>query len=879
MKTDKEVKADFKARASVEPEKNYPVEKLKEYGFHRGKCKNCGKFFWSQDQESKICGDAECSGGYSFIGNPPTKKGFDYLETWDAYKKYFKKLGYYEYERYPVVARWRQDVYWVGASVYPFQPYVVKGEIKPKSNAVIIPQLSLRFNDIDNVGITGSHYVCFDMLGQLHFEQAKDYDMPLYWDEYFNWIVKGMGIPQNELTIHEDAWAGGGTFGPCMEFFARGMEIGNQVYMQYEQTESGYKELEIKVLDMGQGHERVPWLTTGKSNSYETTFPSVAKKLYKITGYKPDDRLMQKFLPYSALLNVDEVSDIEKVWQKIAKEISIDVKELKESILPLAAIYSIGEHSRAALVALNDNALPSNVGGGYNLRIILRRALGFVDDYNWDIDLSDLTEDHALFLKPMYPELSEKLDNVSLILENEKKKFLETKKRSRQVIANLLLKEKKPSIGSLMEVYDSHGVRPEQIMKEVKGTGVDLEIPDDFYSLVAERHEKHEQVIATKKEEKLGLSKQEERSQNAYRAFEKKHPGGFDIGVFVNANEMARNLPETKILYYDDWSKTEFVAKVVSSKDDLVALDKTVFYPTSGGQLHDLGSLNGAEVIDVFKQGNIILHRLEKNSLKVGDKVKGKIDSERRKQLMQHHSSAHLMNLCSFEVLGPHVWQAGASKTLEKGRLDITHFDQLTEKELKKIEACCNEKIKKNLKVKSEILPREKAEDKFGMHIYQGGFVPGRNLRIVTIGSDSEACGGTHANSLGELEELKIISSTKVQDGIIRINYTAGKAARKEASNVKEILLEEAKILGVKPAQVTVRHEELFSKWKKARKSIKTGNTDVDLELVSKGEIQTTPEKSVAISGAIFSTQPEHLPRVTKRFLDELEEMKKKLQK
>lgn len=845
MKSDKEIKAEYKKKASQEPEKNYPVKKLKEYGFSRNKCEHCGKYFWAQGLKRKMCGDSACSGGYSFIGNPPTKKKFTYLETWVAFRDYFKKLGYYEYKRYPVVARWRPDVYWVGASVYPFQPYVVKGEIKPKSNAVIIPQLSLRFNDIDNVGITGSHYVCFDMLGQLHFEKAQDYDQPKYWEEYFNWIVKGMGIPQNELVVHEDAWAGGGTFGPCMEFFSRGMEIGNQVYMQYEQTQTGSRELNIKVLDMGQGHERVPWLSTGKSNSYETTFPTVAKKLYEITGYKPDEQLMQKFLPYSALLNVDETDDIEKVWIGIAKSLKADVAELKSKILPLAAIYSIGEHSRAALVALNDNALPSNVGGGYNLRIIIRRALGFIEDYGWGIDLSDLAADHAKFLKPMYPELSEKLDNVSLILENEKKKFMENKQRSRQIIETAI---KKPvNTDLLVDLYDINGVRPEDVRKVAAQKGVQVSIPDDFYIKVAERHEKKEQATATKKEFTIDLA----------------------------------GVAQTDVLYYGDWKLLEFDAKVVFSSGENIALDRTAFYPTSGGQIHDLGEISGADgkavkVVDVFKHEGVILHKLEGNKFKLGDKVHGKVDEGRRRQLMQHHSSAHLVNLCASEVLGPHVWQAGAAKTLEKGRLDITHYEALTEEQLKQIEKCCNDKIKKNLPVKKEILPREQAEDKYGMHIYQGGFVPGKNLRIVTIGGDVEACGGTHANLLGELEELKIIGSTKVQDGIVRINYTAGKAARAEKQGSEELLKEVAQILGVKPSQIPARAEELFRKWKEAKKALQKG-TNADLKLVSIVEDKSSGEELLSKASKTFSTQPEHLPKTLKRFLGELEEIKNKI--
>ncbi len=173
MKSDKEFKAEFKQITSKDPDAHYPTSALKELGFARNKCANCGKFFWNQDAAQRVCGDAVCSGGFRFVNDPPTKKPLSYLESWTAFRDFFKKKGYAPLERYPVVARWREDVYWVGASVYPFQPFVVSGEIKPKANAVVIPQLSLRFNDIDNVGLTGSHYVCFDMFGQLHFEPKE----------------------------------------------------------------------------------------------------------------------------------------------------------------------------------------------------------------------------------------------------------------------------------------------------------------------------------------------------------------------------------------------------------------------------------------------------------------------------------------------------------------------------------------------------------------------------------------------------------------------------------------------------------------------------------------------------------------------------------
>ena len=381
MPTDKEIKKEFKIKASKDPDKYYATSVLKKEGFSRKHCAKCGTYFWTTTHD-EVCGNPACSGGFRFIGNTPAKKELDYIGLWKEFSSLFKKWGYTPIKRYPVVARWRQDTDFVQASIYDFQPYVVSGEVEPPANPLVVPQPVLRFNDIDNVGITGSHYCCFVMIGQHAFMKPKEWNQAKYFTDIHNWLKQGLGLPNEEIKYHEDAWAGGGNFGPCMEYFSRGLELGNQVYMMYEQTPSGNKELNLKVLDMGMGHERNTWFTQGKSTSYETTFPTVVNKLYAITGVKFDKVMMQKFLPYSSYLNVDEVDDINKVWNEVAQKTGYEVSELKKNILDLAALYSVAEHSRVLLVALSDGALPSNVGGGYNLRVILRRALSFITNTN-----------------------------------------------------------------------------------------------------------------------------------------------------------------------------------------------------------------------------------------------------------------------------------------------------------------------------------------------------------------------------------------------------------------------------------------------------------------------------------------------------------------
>ena len=439
MPSDDEVKKDFKKKAQAEPEKHYPVQTLKELGFVRKLC-NCGQVFWNLNPAQTHCGEPNCGDGLSFIGKSPSKKKLDYIEVWKEFARIHKNLGYTEVKRYPVVSRWNPTTEFTIASIAAFQPFVVSGEVQPPANPLVIPQFCLRFPDIDNVGITG-HYVGFIMMGQHAFVAPKKYDVNKYLRDHLTWIQEGMGIELKELTIHEDAWAGGGNLGPSVEFFSGGLEISNQVYMQYENTPSGLKELKIKVLDMGQGQERASWFTQGKSISYETTFPPVLEKLKSLTGVKYDENLMKRFVPLSNHLKVEEGNDVEKGWSFVANKLKMDVQELKNKILTLAAIYSIAEHTRALLFALHDGALPSNVGGMYNLRVILRRALGFIDKYRWNIDLGELVEMHANYLKPLFPELTEHLDTVKKLLEVEKVKYKATQEKIAGEITKIVGKD------------------------------------------------------------------------------------------------------------------------------------------------------------------------------------------------------------------------------------------------------------------------------------------------------------------------------------------------------------------------------------------------------------------------------------------------------
>ncbi len=838
MLTDKEVKKEFKKIASKDPNKYYATSYLKKEGFSRHKCEKCSTFFWST-VKSKVCGDPSCSGGFRFLEDNPVKKKMDYVTVWKEFSTIFNKLGYTPIKRYPTVSRWNPTMDFTIASIAAFQPYVISGEVKPPANPLVIPQFCLRFEDIDNVGITGSHMTGFVMIGQHAFVQQKDWSQEKYFSHIHNWLKKGLGLPNNEIIFHEDSWAGGGNFGPSMEFFSRGVEIGNQVYMLYEKTEAGKKELPIRVLDMGMGQERNAWLSQGANTIYEAVFPTVCKKLFSSTGVKVNPEIVRKFLPYAGLLNIDEVENIDKTWKTVASKVKIDVKELRDLILPLAAVYSIGEHTRSLLIALNDGALPSNTGGGYNLRVLIRRALSFIQKYGWNIDLAEVCKWHAEYLKPQFPELQNHLEEVSTILDVEKNKYNNTIEKSSQIIQNLIKKEITEK--DLLTLYDSQGISPELIAESAEKLKKKVKIPDNFYAKVAELHEKQEQKAATKKEIDLDL----------------------------------KGIPDTEILYYADYRKDKFDGKVLKIIDNYVILDKTVFYPTSGGQLHDIGTLGNHKVVNIFKQGAIVVHQLaDKPKFKKGDVVHGEIDLARRIQLAQHHTGTHILNAAVRRILGNHIYQAGARKTPEKAHLDVTHYQSITEEELEKIEKEANKIISEKIPMRSRLIPRDEAEKQFGTSIYQGGAVPGKILRIVEIPEvDVEACGGTHLNNTNEVGSLHILKSSKIQDGIVRIEFVAGSAAKSEVDKDKNLLQEVADILKVNPKEVPSRAQELFDKWKKAKKGKLAGKA---LELKEKIKENLSDKELLHKTAKIFSTQPEHVPKTAKRFLDELESFKKK---
>ncbi|NVM55191.1 MAG: alanine--tRNA ligase, partial [Candidatus Helarchaeota archaeon] len=315
----------------------YEVQLFKEKDFIRKQCPHCGTFFWTLNPDRKDCGDTNCIGGYTFIGKG-SGKSWDFHDTVKNWCKFFEDEGHTRITEYSTVARWRDDIEFTIASIACFQPNVLNGTIKPPANPLVLPQPCIRFggkgfNDIDNVGRTGRHLTSFIMGGQ-HAFNSKKLGYKGYWMDRcieldFQFLTQVLAIPESKITLREDIWLGGGNFGPCLESFCDGLEIVNSVFMQYEVLpDDSHRQMEMTVVDVGWGVERIGWYATGTPSVYEATFGPVLTKMKKTVGLKLDTDLLNKYYVLSGLLNVDEV-DIKVERQKVAQKIGIDYHELE----------------------------------------------------------------------------------------------------------------------------------------------------------------------------------------------------------------------------------------------------------------------------------------------------------------------------------------------------------------------------------------------------------------------------------------------------------------------------------------------------------------------------------------------------------------------
>jgi alanyl-tRNA synthetase len=735
----------------------YRVRSFEKEGYLRLRCGVCGAYFWSRVPRDN-CNDAPCA-DYTFfnlrIGSGP----LSVREVRDRFLRFFEERGHKVVKPYPVVARWRDDLYLTIASIVVFQPHVTSGLVPPPANPLVIAQPSIRLEDIDSVGYTfGRHLTNFIMGGHHAFNYPDKYvyfthETVEYAREFFTRVI---GVPEDELVFKESWWEGGGNAGPCFEVAVGGLEVATLVFMMYESMPDGtYREIPLKIVDTGYGIERIAWLTQKTPTAFHAIYGGLLSDYHRLLGVEePPDDVLRVSVKYVGRLNPKDEALYARLKREVSAELGLGVEELGSILDRVIKVYALLDHVKTASLMLSDGVVPSNSGEGYLARLVLRRIFRLLTQLGFDLGEAYVLFDKQIkFWGDMYEQLRGREGYVEDVLRHEVGKYLEVLGRAPSLVRKYLRRGASGlSLDELIELYDSHGVPPEVVAEVGRREGVEVVVPGDFYNRLAA---KHSRAPARKVEER--------------------------VKVPAEVVEAVRGLSPTRQLFHEDPYLKEFTSRVVKVVGEYVVLEETAFYPEGGGQEADTGYLffggSAYRVVDTQKVGGVILHRVEGPlpAEAAGSVVRGVIDWERRYKLMRHHTATHVILGVARKVLGPHVWQAGAEKSESGARLDITHYKPLSDEEVRAIEDLANKVVLEGREVRTYFMPKYEAEERYGFVLYEGGVVLEPVIRVVEIeGLDAEACFGTHLRNTREVGALKIVRTEKIADGVVRLEYVAG---------------------------------------------------------------------------------------------------------
>ncbi|MCI4347143.1 MAG: alanine--tRNA ligase [Thermoplasmata archaeon] len=723
----------------------YDLKFFHQEGFHRRACQSCGAAFWALGDLDR-CQEEPCT-PYSFIGASGFNRALLTSEMRETFLSFFEKNGHTRIRRYPIVARWRNDVFFTQASIYDFQPWVTSGQIPPPANPLTISQPCLRLNDLQEIGRSSRYFSQFEMMAHLAFNRPGH---EVYFKDRTTELCHGLftrelGADPRKISYKEEEWEGGGNLGPSLSVGLQGLELATLVFMEYVRDGDQLKPMPLTVVDTGYGLERSTWLSQGTPTAYEAVFG----EFY--------DELRTVLLPHEAAI--------------------------------------LADHARAVNFLITDGVVPSNAKEGYYARLLIRRMLRILARAQGSPDFLHIIDRSGREIARSYPEVGANRDDLHRVLQAEVERYEESIKRGRVQVRRMeerLEKEgRRVGVEDLVDWYDSLGLPPDVAVEELR---VPPTVPDNFYALVADRH-------AADKPEK-----------------EYSETGS-------GLPEPPTDTPATEVLYYLDPYTLSFRSHVLWSHRDWVVLDRTFFYPTGGGQITDTGRLGEVPVVEVARRGPWVLHHLERaQKFRPGEEVHGHIDADRRRQLMAHHTATHILNGALRSVLGPHVWQSGAFKGTDVARIDITHYRPLSMVELREVERLANRIVSENRPVKSYFESRTEAERRFGFTLYQGGAVPGKELRIVEVeGFDVEACGGTHCTHTSEVGAIQVLDTDRIQDGVVRLSYVAGDRAVIVREERDAALHEAARLLAVPPEKVPTAVSRLLAELEEIRRAGRQG--------------------------------------------------------
>ncbi|KAL9244823.1 hypothetical protein vseg_018547 [Gypsophila vaccaria] len=722
------------------------------------------------------------------------------------------------------------------AGMLQFKP-IFLGQVPRQVPCATTSQRCIRTNDVENVGRTSRHHTFFEMLGNFSFGDyfkkeaivwawelsTKEFGLPAdrLWisvyeddDETFAIWRDQVGVPVEQIKRmgeEDNFWSSGATgpCGPCSELYydfhpergcsdvdlgddTRFIEFYNLVFMQYNRTDDGSLEpLKQKNIDTGLGLERMARILQKVPNNYETDL------IYPI---------------------IEKTSELANVSYSTAD----DSTKTKLKI--------IGDHMRAVVYLISDGVVPSNIGRGYVVRRLIRRAvrtgrlLGIKGDGAGNPDGAFLP---AIAQKVI--ELSSEIDQdvigrevrITEELRREELRFVQTLERGEKLLDQMLEdassrvsgNESTPCLSGkdAFLLYDTYGFPVEITVEVAEERGIQVDM-DGF---------------------NVEMENQRQQSQAAHNAVKM---------AVVNGADLTKTIPDTEFLGYDSLSTRAVVEGLlvngsavmeVSEGNEVdVLLDRTPFYAESGGQIGDNGFLyvNGVEnrpigvveVKDVQKiSGNIFVHKgiLTEGALEIGQEVEAAVDPKLRQRAKVHHTATHLLQAALKKVVGEETSQAGSLVAFDRLRFDFNFHRSLTDNEILQIEGLINGWIGDATLLHTNVMALNDAKKAGAIAMFGERY--GEQVRVVEVpGVSMELCGGTHVSNTSEIRGFKIISEQAVASGIRRIEAVAGDAFVEYVTARDNYMKNLCSTLKVKAEEVTSRVDALLEELRQARNEV-----------------------------------------------------------
>ena len=710
-------------------------------------------------------------------------------EIRESFKAYFASKGHTIVPSAPMVLKGDPTLMFTNAGMNQWKD-IILGTCEPEPRRRADSQKCLRVsgkhNDLEEVGHDTYHHTMFEMLGNWSFgDYFKEGAIDMAWEYLVNvlhldpadlyvTVFEGSAeeklerdneaagywlkhVPSDHIingNKHDNFWEMGdtGPCGPCSEIHLDSrspeekakvpgrelvnkddpqvIEIWNLVFMQYNRKADGSLEkLSMNVIDTGMGFERLVRALQGKHSNYDTdVFQPIIRVISNMCG------------------------------KEYGKEENVDV-----------AMRVIADHLRAVAFSIADGQLPSNAKAGYVIRRILRRAV------RYGYTFLDFKEAFIYKLLPVlietmgdaYPELEAQKTLIERVIQEEENSFLRTLETGIRLLEKKMEETKNSGSKTLSGVdafilYDTYG------------------FPLDLTELILRENG----MEANIEEFNVEMKKQKERA---------RHAAAVETGDWITIKE-----GETEFVGYDFFECDAEILRYRQIKQKnktqyQVVLDKSPFYAEMGGQVGDSGWLiNGNEkiaVIDTKRENNLPIHIIEKLPQDITADFTAKIDAKKRIQSECNHSATHLLHESLREVLGSHVEQKGSYVSPDVLRFDFSHFQKVTDEEIRKVEQLVSEKIRADYKLEEHRnMPIDEAKKLGAMALF--GEKYGDKVRVVKYGNSIELCGGTHIPSTGMIGSLRIISESSVAAGVRRIEAVTAEKAENYTFMLQDTLKE-----------------------------------------------------------------------------------------